>query len=269
VVSFFLGREQRQAYRALYCFARGADYRADDLAGDVLGKEQIQRRTEALLQWKKWINDLYTGKTPTHPAFTALQPVVERYEIDRDGFERMVDAFVQDQTINEYKSWEHVREYTVGSAEPVGRWVLRVHEINDPQMDKLSDEVCAGLQLVNFIQDIRFDLSQRGRIYLPMEELKQHDVSPEQFLITPTPMPVRNLIRRQCNRAEKLLQNGNELAAETSGSLRRQLHLFVGGGRLALEAVRSANYDVNRDHIKVGRGKKLGLLAKALSGRRL
>mgnify|MGYP003693713827 CR=1 FL=1 len=73
-----------------------------------------------------------------------------------------------DQRISEYATWDDLREYCRHSADPVGRLVLGLLRLDgDAELVAASDDVCTGLQLVNFLQDVPRDL-ELGRIYLPL-----------------------------------------------------------------------------------------------------
>jgi squalene synthase HpnC len=269
VLSFFLPRPTRIAYSALYVFARGADWRADDIASHLPEKPRRQARLQALSEWRSHLEDACSGKPPHHPAFTALQRVIQDHPIEQDLFDAMIRAFERDQQNDRYKTWEDVLQYTEGSANPVGRWVLRVHGYHDAELDRLSDCVCTGLQLVNFMQDIRTDLMQRNRVYLPTEDLQRYAVSEELLAQTPSPEPVRQLLAFESERAETYLSAGVDLIHRVQRPFRGQLILFVGGGKLALKALKRAAWDAGSKHRRVSRFEKSLLIFRVLMGRRL
>ncbi|MCB2198320.1 squalene synthase HpnC [bacterium] len=263
VVSLFLPRNKRSEYLALYAFARGADDRADD------PHQSLEDRLDALQKWRSFLTELYDGHSPTHPAFIALRPVIEKYSIERELFDRMITAFEQDQSTMRYSSWQEVLGYTRGSADPVGRWVLRLYGHSDPELDELSDKICTGLQLTNFIQDVSEDYRDRDRIYLPQQDLELFDVQEKDFGKPDTPERLRRLLAYESERAEHLLDQGKALIERVHPSFRRQLSLFHGGGRLALQAVRSAHYNVASEPVHVRPLHRIALLLRVLRGRTL
>jgi len=269
VVSSFLPPQTRTAYEALYAFARGADWRADDIDADLPLHVRSEHRLKALDEWQENLDGIYSGKQADHPTFTALGPVAMRYGINRESFARMINAFRIDQTNARFRTWDDLLTYTRGSANPVGHWVLRVHGYRNPALDELSDSVCTGLQLVNFMQDIRSDLLERDRVYLPREDMDRFGVLESMLAEQPSPTPVRRLLAFEGVRAEKLLSAGNSLIARVNGSLVPQLILFHGGGRLALAALRHAEWDAGSQHRRVTRLEKLALVSRALRRRPL
>lgn len=268
VVSLFLPAEFRAAYRTLYAFARGADRRADDLFPEAQSEQRGKMRLVELALWRTELDRAFDGdEPPTHPAFVALKSITQKYGLEKQGFERMIESFERDQSTERFQRWEDVLEYTKGSANPVGRWLLKLHGEESEEKLKLSDDVCTGLQLVNFMQDIRSDLLERQRVYLPLNELAEQGVDEEMLAETPTPEPVRGLLRFQHRRASALLDKSERLIDRISDPrLRKQIRLFSGGGKLALESIERSSYDVNSEHRRVSGRAKFSLLMQTLAG---
>lgn len=272
VTSLFLPTVLRDEYAALYAFCRGADDLADEpdnKAASFTDTESRNSRLNALDNWESMLDDIYHGEKSVHPAFIALEPVIHAHNLDKVLFEKLLNAFRSDQDKDRYLTWSDVREYSSGSADPVGRIVLRLHGYDDPELDRLSDCICTGLQLVNFIQDICSDYTGRGRIYIPQEDLERFNVTEEMLSTAPTTPELRRLVKFECHRAESLLQRGRPLIVKVAKQLSRQLILFHGGGRLALHSIRRIMYDITLRHLKVPRIFKLALLIRAFRGKPL
>ena len=106
----------------------------------------------------------------------------------------------------------------------------------------MSDAVCTGLQLVNFLQDPPRDL-ELGRVYLPQEDLRRFAVA-EAELAGPGSERFRSLARFESERARALLSRGFPLARALGGRPGRSVALFARGGLAALEALERADHDV-------------------------
>ncbi len=273
VAGRFLPADKREEYFALYAFARGADDRADMIGGRngvIRNLDAVRvRRLTALEEWREKLDSLYRGEPPDHPVFIALEPVVHAHALEKELFDRLLAAFRMDQVRGRYETWADVRTYTVGSADPVGRLVLRLYGHRDRELDRMSDAICTGLQLVNFMQDVRDDYLTRDRIYLPMEELQRFNVSEEMFAERPTPEPLCKLLAFQAVRSERLFLRGRPLLYEVAPGLGRQLILFHGGGRTALDAMRRCGFSVSSGHVEVSKLQKLALVLRALTHRPL
>ncbi|WP_428386367.1 squalene/phytoene synthase family protein [Mucisphaera sp.] len=168
VLSRLVPERLRDDFGRIYAFCRWAD----DL-GDETGSPERSR--ELLAWWREELDACYAGR-PRHPVFVALAGTIESKRLPRQPFDDLIDAFLQDQEVTRYESWDQLLDYCTRSANPVGRLVLRVAGHDDPEMDRLSDATCTALQLVNFWQDVRRDIIQRDRVYLPADLAAKHGV---------------------------------------------------------------------------------------------
>src|SRR5205814_4819475 len=160
VASLLFPRTLRPHIRSLYCYARLVDMLGDEIEGDrLVALDELEREVEAC----------YTG-VPSWPVMVELQPTIRAFDLPREPFLRLIDANRMDQRISEYDTWDDLKWYCVHSADPCGRLVLGVlRRAGDPELLAASDDVCTGLQLVNFLQDVPRDLAM-GRVYLPVED---------------------------------------------------------------------------------------------------
>src|SRR3954463_932076 len=162
VASLAFPRELRPHIRALYAYARLVDILGDELEGGP------EARLAALDELEREVDAAYRGAA-TWPVLVELQPTIREFDLPREPFARLIEANRIDQRISKYESWDDVKWYCVHSADPVGRLVLGVlRRLDDAQAVAWSDDVCTGLQLVNFLQDVPRDYAM-GRIYLPRE----------------------------------------------------------------------------------------------------
>ncbi|MEQ9460091.1 MAG: squalene/phytoene synthase family protein [Phycisphaeraceae bacterium] len=168
VLSRMVPERYRDDFGRVYAFCRWAD----DL-GDETGSPERSR--ELLAWWRDELDACYAG-SPRHPVFIALARTIESRNLPRKPFDDLIDAFLQDQEVTRYQSWEQLVDYCSRSANPVGRLVLRIAGYDDPKLDELSDATCTALQLANFWQDVRRDIIQRDRVYLPADIAAKHHV---------------------------------------------------------------------------------------------
>jgi squalene synthase HpnC len=230
VGSILFPRTLRPHIRALYCYARLVDELGDAYDGD---------RLAALDELESQVVLTFEGE-PTWPVLRNVQPTVREFDLPREPFLRLIEANRMDQHITEYTTWEELRYYCVRSADPCGRLVLGVlRRLSDTRAVDRSDEVCTGLQLVNFLQDVPRDL-ELGRVYLPREDRERFG-NPD--LDRPSP-GLRELLRFEAERARRHLRSGDELRALLGGRLGRAVGLFARGGLAALDALEAANWDV-------------------------
>jgi len=229
VASLLLPRALRPHLRAVYGFARLADILGDELEAD---------RLAALDELEAEVHACYEGE-PTWEVMRVLQPTIRACDLPREPFLRLIEANRIDQRVAEYETWHELKGYCVHSADPVGRLVLGVVGRAEPALVALSDDVCTGLQLVNFLQDVPRDLAL-GRVYLPVEDRRRFGVSD----LTAPNEPLRRLLEFEAGRARGLLGSGEELGRRLGGRVGRGVALFARGGLAALEALERADWDV-------------------------
>ena len=230
VASLLFPRRLRPHLRAVYGFARLVDILGDEVEGDRLAAlDELEREVEAC----------YSGE-PTWSVMRALQPTIREFSLPRDPFVRLIEANRMDQRISEYETWDDLREYCRHSANPVGHLVLGLLGLgSDGELVAANDDVCTGLQLVNFLQDVPRDL-ELGRTYLPAEERRRFGVT---ALDRPSP-ELLELLRFEATRARGLLAAGQVLQKRIGGRVGRGVGLFARGGLAALDALEAARWDI-------------------------
>jgi squalene synthase HpnC len=233
VASLAFPRELRPHIRALYAYARLVDILGDELEGGA------EIRLQALDELEREVEACYSS-TPTWPVLRAVQPTIREFELPREPFLRLIEANRIDQRIHEYETWEELRHYCAHSADPCGRLVLGVlGRLDDGEAIALSDDVCTGLQLVNFLQDVPRDLAL-SRVYLPAEDRRRFGVVD---LDRPNE-PLRWLLEFEARRARGLLAAGEGLGRRIGGRTGRAVTAFSRGGLAAIEALERADFDV-------------------------
>jgi squalene synthase HpnC len=239
-----LPRRLRTNLVAVYDVARVIDDLGDQAAGD---------RTALLTAFGRDLATIWDGGQPQHPVLRRLAPVVAARGLDREPFERLVQANLVDQRVHRYATYQQLRGYCTLSADPVGRIVLALFgmgaggigagAVSSPATTELSDRVCTALQLIEHWQDVAED-RRAGRVYLPQEDLAAFGVT-EADLDGPVVSPaLRRLMAFQISRAAELLDSGAPLVGLLHGWARLAVAGYVAGGRAALDALRRADGDV-------------------------
>lgn len=282
VVSWFLPRRLRDDFRHVYAFCRWADDLGDE-AGDR------QRSRQLLNWWGREIDACYAG-TPRHPVFVALHRTIRRHDIPRKPFDDLVDAFLQDQTVTRYKSWEQVVDYCTRSANPVGRLVLYLCGHRDPTRQTLSDATCTALQLANFWQDVRRDVIERDRVYIPADIAAKHGLNisamvdavkmgvskPDRALHGASSEAARtglgtirksycDTVRELVDRTWPLFEQGRGLWPMVDRDVRLDIQLFTLGGESILKMIQRQGYDTLTRRPRLSKLAKVSLMFRALA----
>ena len=258
VASILLPRSMRQPFYNVYAFCRTADDLADESSSPEVA-------TAELASFEDRLNEVFAGKAES-PIFIALAKTIREYDLPKQPFADLLDAFRQDQTKNRYQNIEEILDYCRRSANPVGQIVLRLGNSYDAVNCQLSDKICSGLQLANFWQDVARDF-QIGRIYLPQDEMTRYGVDESMLMADSTAKPLRRLLANECDRAEKMLRQGLPLADRVTAWLANDIRLFAHGGLQTLNAIRRIDFDVLRRRPKVSKLRQASLVFRAWAGR--
>lgn len=243
VASRLSPRSLRRDLTRVYAFCRYTD----DL-GDESGDRAVA--TQRLRRWRDEVRESFEHDERTHPVLVALADTVERFDLEEQPFIDLIDANVQDQRVDRYEDWTELRAYCTRSAAPVGRIVLRLFQIGSPAAVSLSDDVCIGLQLANFAQDVSVD-ARLGRTYLLQRDIREHGVD--------------GATRLLCDRARTLLASGRQLERLAPPRLRMQLALYRLGGEAMLDAVAAGGYRTATHRPVVDRSARLRIAGSAIA----
>lgn len=242
VISGFLPSDTATHLTRIYAYCRTTDDLGDESAGHALTRLQ---------SWRDQVSAMLDGARPTHPVLIALRETVSQRRLAAQPFLDLIAANVQDQTVTRYDTWEELQGYCMHSAAPVGRMVLGVWEVSDRRAGPLSDDVCIGLQIANFAQDVRRD-AEKGRCYLLRSDISTDGIS--------------GAVRALCIRARELLRSGIELERLVPRRLRMQLALYRLGGNAIVDRIEAVGYHTDEVRPVVSRSTKAALALRAWLG---
>lgn len=251
VLSRLVPRRLRTDFAAVYAFCRRADDLADEQGADADSRE---RALTLLTSFRNTLDQSLSTPDPDaipDPAFRALSHTIRNHKLSPHPFHQLLDAFEQDQRITRYDSWPQLLHYCERSANPVGRIVLALlghsdgsgSSSNPEEQQRIahSDAVCTALQLTNFWQDVRRDLLERDRVYMPLEDA---GLTPEDLhdLLAREHDPEARIrfikaLRPLVERTWPLFNSARDLPATLAPDVAPIVWLFAAGGKSVLRAV--------------------------------
>ncbi len=202
--------ERRRALHAVYAFCRFIDDIADD--------ESIREPALLLKRWREELDRVYAG-APTRALSRALADSAKRFHIPRELFEEIINGVEMDLSRKRYQSWEELRPYCYRVASALGLICIEIFGYRNPSAKLYAENLGLALQLTNILRDVRED-AERGRIYLPLEDLARFNVSEEEILggvYTPNFVGLMDFEARRARELYALAQS--ELAAEDRATL--------------------------------------------------
>ena len=254
--TYLLPRVKRHHVHALYAFCRYADDIVDDL-----GPAPVEEREAALSAFgDRFFRDVASGSSDD-PVLKAVVHTVRAFDIDVDCFRRFLRSMAMDLTVSSYEAWEDLLVYMDGSAAVIGEMMLPVLEPSDavaalPHARDLGN----AFQLTNFLRDIAEDLD-RGRVYLPAEDVRKFDAASALERRVATPEFV-DLMRFEIDRARGLYESadlGLDMLPPASARCiagARELYSQI------LERIEAASYDVFSARASVPTWRKVSVAAR-------
>ena len=215
-VSFiFLPKTQREAMTALYAFCREVDDVVDECSDFSVAQTKLN-------WWKSEVANLYVG-TPQHPVTRALQPFIGQFNLAQEHFLEIIDGMEMDLKFNRYEDFKQLQLYCYRVASVVGLLSASIFGFKNRKTLKYAHDLGMAFQLTNIIRDVGED-ARRGRIYLPLDELRKANVSEEDILQSRESPAVKELIEYQIERAESYYDKAlRELPAEDTKQQRTGL----------------------------------------------
>jgi phytoene synthase len=276
-----LPKQKRLAMYAMYAFMRHADDLADDETLPV-----AERRTKA----KAWIAEwrrASAGAQTENPVFIAVRDVQKQFKIPSELLDQLIHGTMMDlmpqsgesqqasagvadaQNVSSgsvyqvYKSFDDLYQYCYYVASVVGLVCIRIFGYTDKRAEKLAEETGIAFQLTNILRDVRED-AERGRIYIPLEDLRRYDVRVEHLasmrsneLMT---LNAKLLLEMEAQRAEKFYASADALLPMIDADSRPALWVLVSVYRRLLHKIMERQYQVFSKRVKVPAHEKIAIL---------
>ena len=188
----FLPKKKRDALTALYAFCREVD--------DIVDESKEQNGKGKLSWWRLEIDRLFNGN-PQHPVTKALELHIKEYDLNKAYFTEIIDGMEMDLNMNRYQNFKELQLYCYRVASTVGILSAQIFGYKDSKTLNYAHNLGIALQLTNIIRDIGED-AKRGRIYIPLDELKKIGITEREILQNINGEKIRNLILIQSNRAQ-------------------------------------------------------------------
>ncbi len=201
----FLSEQQRQAITALYAFCREVDDIVDTVVEPTIAANKLD-------WWRGEIKQLYKQQA-SHPITQALTAALEHYDLRQDYFLAIIDGMAMDLEQFSYPDFEALSQYCYRVASVVGLLSVEIFGYQHDDTLSYAENLGMALQLTNIIRDVRED-AQRGRVYLPMDELARFELTLDDILALKTSPELTQLLTFQTERAHRYYQKAIQFLPE-------------------------------------------------------
>ncbi|WPL16278.1 phytoene synthase [Thiorhodovibrio winogradskyi] len=254
--SFFLPKRLREPATALYAFCRLADDAIDDNPED----HQV-----ALAGLRERLDRAYRGQPINDPADRAFAGAIERFDIPRDLPEALLEGFEWDAEGRVYQDLSGVYAYSARVAAAVGGMMAAIMGARSPSVLARACDLGTAMQITNICRDVGED-ARNGRIYLPLEWLRDAGLEPEAWLRRPVFNEViGDIVKRLLDTADTLYQRAEAGIAKLPTACRpgiyaaRLLYAEIG------QEIARNGYDSVSQRAFVSSARKLTLLGRAMA----
>lgn len=253
--SLLLPQRVCDAARALYGFCRVADDLVDQSTDSRAAVDTLLAR----------LDRIYRGLPENQPADRAFADVAHRFAIPREIPEALIEGFAWDATGRRYQTLDDLHAYAVRVAGTVGAMMSLVMQVRNPSAIARACDLGVAMQLTNIARDVGED-ARNGRLYLPLDWLKEQGLDAESFLAAPhASVPLSSILKRLLAEADRLYARSLSGIAMLPAACRPSIHaarlLYAEIGR----AVENNGHDSVTRRAVVPMPRKLALLLQAVT----
>lgn len=259
LASKFLPEDKRMATYSVYTICRITDESVDDPLH--LGQESLNRIKEG-------IESAYSSRELDDDLLLCFRETINKYEIPKGYFDELIEGMGMDLVINRYRNFKDLEVYCYRVAGVIGLIMLKIFGYNEPIAEKYAISLGIALQLTNILRDIGEDF-QRGRIYLPLDEMQRYGVTENDISAQKIDERFKEFMDFQIKRARQyyaVAQEGIGLIPEPRSrfvaSVAKELYSGI------LDSIERNGYDIYSQKAHVNRISKLALILKILLRRK-
>ena len=231
----FLPPPRRAAITAYYAFCREVDDVVDEVSDPGVAATK-------LAWWRKEVATSFGGN-PTHPVMRALLPHTKTYGIEAAHLLAVIDGCQMDLDQSRYLDYAGLAHYCHLVAGVVGEVAAGIFGRTDPATTAYAHKLGLAMQLTNIIRDVGDD-ARRGRIYLPVSELKQFDVKAQEILNRGYSERFTALMKFQAERAHRLYDEAFALLPDADRVAQKPGVMMANIYRTLLREIEADNFQV-------------------------
>jgi phytoene synthase len=191
----FLPPQRRAAITAFYAFCREVDDVVDEVQDPTVAAQKLH-------WWQIEVQSSFAGY-PQHPVMKALMPLTGDFGITAQHLQDVIAGCQMDLNQTRYLDFAGLQRYCHLVAGVVGEVAARIFGQSQDETTHYAHQLGLAFQLTNIIRDVGED-AFRGRIYLPVNELQQFEVSAKDILERRDSAAFQALMAFQYERAQGL-----------------------------------------------------------------
>jgi 15-cis-phytoene synthase len=248
-----LTKQQRRAMCSIYAFMRYCDDLSDEPGAN----------RAAMDRWRAGMEDALEGRFGPHPVWPAFHYTVRRFGIPHQYFRDMIDGVASDLQPRRVETFEELYRYCYQVASVVGLTTIHIFGFDTPSALPLAEKCGVAFQLTNILRDIRED-AERGRVYLPAEDLRRFGVTEDDLRAGNRSESVVKLLRFEAARARAYYDESRPLLDLIHPRSRPSLEALIAIYSRLLDRIESRNYDVFTNRVRLSALEKSWILIQCV-----
>ena len=250
-----LSRQQRKAMCAIYAFMRYCDDLSDEPGAS----------RAAVDKWRAELEDALQGRFSDHPVWPGFHHTVRRFGIPHDYFRQMIDGISSDLEPRRIETFDELYQYCYHVASVVGLTIIHIFGFDTRSALPLAEKCGVAFQLTNILRDIRED-AERGRIYIPAEDLRRFGVSEEDLRAGRRDEPFLRLMRFEGARARAYYDESAPLLDLIHPRSKSSLQALIAIYSRLLDRIEGTNYDVFTRRVRLSLFEKSWIVVRSMVG---
>ncbi|MBN2317555.1 MAG: presqualene diphosphate synthase HpnD [Acidobacteria bacterium] len=248
--------DKRRAFCAVYAFMRYCDDISD-------GEESTETKRRMLEDWRSRLNEAYSDGPCENSILPAFRESVRQYSIPAQYFHWIIDGAEMDLDTLQYKTFDDLYRYCFHVASAVGFVCLQIFGFKDEHAKEYAEQCGIAFQLTNILRDVQEDAAM-GRIYLPAEDLKKYDYTPDELRNGVVDERFRSLMRFEADRAKKYYTQARNLLPLVEKQSKPALWAMMEIYERLLDRIIRHRFDVFQNRIRLTGMEKTSIALRAL-----
>ncbi len=244
----FLPKPRREAIYAVYAFSRAVDDLVDEM-------EDPAETAENLAEWRREVERMAEGQA-THPIAVQMGAAARAFDIPKELPIALIDGCEMDLGNRRYDTFDDLYDYCYHVASVIGLMCIEVFGYQTEKAKRYAEKLGVAFQLTNILRDVKND-AERGRIYLPREDLERFGYADVDVLGSVYDERFVSLMEFQCRRAERFYEEAREALAPEDRPSMLAAEIMGGIYRRILREIEKARYDVYNHFVSLPRHQKL------------
>jgi 15-cis-phytoene synthase len=254
-----LPSQKRRAFCAVYAFMRYCDDISDGDAG-------IDAKREMLVKWRNQLDIVFSGGPQTNSILPAFRDTVNNFSIPAQYFHWIIDGAEMDLNASQYETFNELYKYCFNVASAVGLVCLQIFGSGEDRAKEYAEQCGIAFQLTNILRDVKED-AEMGRIYLPAEDLRKFNYTPEELRRGVMDERYKALMSFEAERARNYYAQARQLLPLVEDASRPSLWAMIEIYQRILERIVQRRFDVFHGRIRLSMAEKLSIALKSLAMR--